>query len=308
MRLYAVDAGIRPVGTLEQESDVEDGRRRIDSEIILEKGERGSWRRRSLGNESRLGQGVEAVLKAFRGSSLAAIIMFTDGVTTAGDDLPKAAREASRAGVPLFLVGVGDAWETPDLEPDRSAGRGHGHGRRPAGFRRPARGARACSRRPVPVILSEKVGGQLIERGRVTVTPDLAGNRVPVTVSHTPLEAGEKTFVLAVPTVAGETDATNNRLERTILVTDSKRVRVLYVEGYPRYDFRFVKVLLERESERSVGGKGIEVKVVLLNAAKGWEGTDRSALGVDALPDPRGTLRLRRGRAGRRGPEATPAR
>ena len=56
------------------------------------------------------------------------------------------------------------------------------------------------------------------------------------------------------------------------------------MEGYPRYDFRFVKVLLERESERSVGGKGIEVKVILLNAAKGWEGTDRSALAVDALP------------------------
>ena len=44
----------------------------------------------TLGMESRLGEGVEAVLKAFRGSSLAAIIMFTDGITTAGDDLPKA--------------------------------------------------------------------------------------------------------------------------------------------------------------------------------------------------------------------------
>ena len=68
------------------------------------------------------------------------------------------------------------------------------------------------------------------------------------------------------------------------IVTDSKRVRVLYVEGHPRYDFRFVKVLLERESERSVGGKGIEVRVILLNASKGWEGTDRSALGIDAFP------------------------
>ena len=103
-------------------------------------------------------------------------------------------------------------------------------------------------------------------------------------MTHTPLEAGEKTYVLVVPTVPGESDATNNRLERTVLVTDSKRVRVLYIEGYPRYDFRFVKVLLERESERSVGGKGIEVKVILLNAAKGWEGTDRTALALDAFP------------------------
>ena len=108
--------------------------------------------------------------------------------------------------MPLYLVGLGDAWETPDLiltdlqaEDTITVGdrlvfdaRLAAHGRVPG--------------EPVPVVLSEKVGGQLIERGRVTVTPDLAGNRVPITVSHTPLEAGEKTFVLAVPTVAGETD------------------------------------------------------------------------------------------------------
>src|SRR4029453_618287 len=111
---YALDIRSRRVGTLEGVGDVEDGRRRIDDQLIVEK-VAGAWRRRTLGNESALGEGVEAVLKTFRGSSLAAIIMFTDGVTTAGDDLPKAAREASRAGVPLFLVGLGDAWETPDL-------------------------------------------------------------------------------------------------------------------------------------------------------------------------------------------------
>jgi len=283
VQIRAVDSGVRPVATLEEERDVETGRRRIDEELIVEK-VGSAWQRRPLGNESRLGEGVGRVLKEFRGSSLAAIIMFTDGVTTAGDDLPKAAREASRAGVPLFLVGLGDAWETPDLiltdlqaEDTITVGdrlvfdaRLAAHGRVPP--------------EPVPVVLSEKVGGQLVERGRVTVTPDPAGNRLPITISHTPLEAGEKTFVLAVPAVTGETDTTNNRIERTILVTDSKRVRVLYIEGYPRYDFRFVKVLLERESERSVGGKGIEVKVILLNAAKGWEGTDRSALAADALP------------------------
>src|SRR5437870_9480534 len=69
-----------------------------------------------LGNESRLGDGVQKILARHRGGSLSGVIVFTDGVTTAGDDLPKAAREAARAGVPLYLVGVGDPWEAPDLE------------------------------------------------------------------------------------------------------------------------------------------------------------------------------------------------
>jgi hypothetical protein len=283
VHIYAVDVGIRLVATMEEASDADASRRRIDEELILERDGSG-WRRRPGGAESRLGDGVEKVLKDFRGRSLAAIVMFTDGVTTAGDDLPKAAREASRAGVPLFLVGVGDSWEVPDLElTDLLAEDTITVGDRLVFDARLAARGRVPAE-PLPVTLFEKVGGQLVERARVTVTPDAAGNRVPVTVSHTPLEAGERTYVLAAPTVTGETDPSNNRLERTVLVTDSKRVRVLYVEGYPRYDFRFVKVLLERESERSVGGKGVEVKVVLLNAARRWEETDRTAIALEAFP------------------------
>ena len=264
VHIYTVDTTTRPIASLDQPSDAEEGRAALG-------------KLKAEGEGSHLGEGVEAVLKAFRGGSLAAVIMFTDGVTTAGDDLPKAAREASRAGVPLFLVGIGDAWEVPDLElTDLQAEDTITVGDRLVfDARLAARGQVPGD--PLPIILYEKVNGQLVERGRQTVTPDTGGGRVPVAVSHTPLEPGEKTFVLVAPTIAGETDITNNRLERTVLVTDSKRVRVLYIEGYPRYDFRFAKVLLERESERSVGGKGIEVKVVLLDAAKGWEGTDRSA-------------------------------
>ncbi len=269
VHIYAVDSGTRPVASMEQPTELEEGRAAL-------------LKLTPTGDSSKLGEGVEAVLKAFRGGSLAAIIMFTDGVTTAGDDLPKAARSAAAAGVPLYLVGVGDAWERPDLElTDLQAEdtitvgdrlvfdlRLVAHGQIPPG--------------PVTVTLTEK--GQPPEKARratATVTPDPSGNRVPITLAHTPMEPGEKTFVIEVPAVEGETDKTNNRIERTVLVTDSKRVRVLYIESYPRYDFRFAKVLLERESDRSVGGKGAEVKVVLLGASKGWETTDRSAYQID---------------------------
>ena len=43
-------------------------------------------------------------------------------------------------------------------------------------------------------------------------------------------------------------------------------------------NFRFAKVLLERESGRAAENKGIEVRVVLLGASSGWPETDRSAL------------------------------
>ncbi len=268
VHIYTVDTSTSPVCSLDQPSEAAEGRAAVN-------------KLKAEGESSHLGEGVEAVLKAFQGSSLAAIVMLTDGVTTAGDDLPKAAREASRAGVPLYLVGIGDVWEKPDLElMDLQAEDTITVGDRLVfDARLAARGQVPTD--PLPIILYERVGGQLVERGRTTVTPNTAGIPVAVTVAHTPSEAGEKTFVLVAPTVPGESDVSNNQLERTVLVTEARRLRVLYVEGYPRYDFRFVKVLLERESERSLGGKGVEIEVVLLDATKGWAEIDRSAFRGD---------------------------
>jgi hypothetical protein len=266
--IFAIDSTAKSIGRLEDPADIQDGR---SSLLQLT----------PTGESSRLGDGVEEVLKAYRGGSLAAIIMFTDGVTTDGDSLPVAAREASRAGVPLLLVGIGDTWEIPDLElTDLQAEDTITVGDRLVFDARLVSHGQVPSE-PLPIVLYEKVAGQLIERGRTTATPETTGSRVPITISHTPLEAGDKTFVIAAPTIPGETNTANNRIERTVHVTESKRVRVLYVEGYPRYDFRFVKVMLERESERSLGGKGIEVEVILLNSSKGWPETDRSAFRGD---------------------------
>jgi hypothetical protein len=268
VHIYTIDSALRPITSLNEPADAESGRAAI-------------MKLTAQGDSSRLGEGVERVLQAFQGGSLAAIIMMTDGVTTAGDDLPKAAREASRAGVPLFLIGVGDAWETPDLElTDLQAEDTVTVGDRLVfEARLLSRGQTPTD--PLPIVLYEKVHGQLVERGRSVVTPNSSGAPVPVTIAYSPMEPGEKTFVLVAPTVAGEVDTANNKLERTVLVTDAKRLRVLYIEGYPRYDFRFVKVLLERESERSAGGKGVQLEVLLLDAAMGWAETDRSAFRGD---------------------------
>ena len=50
------------------------------------------------GEASRLGDGVNQVLKEFRGGSLNAVVGFTDGVTTAGEELSAAGRAAGPGG------------------------------------------------------------------------------------------------------------------------------------------------------------------------------------------------------------------
>jgi uncharacterized membrane protein len=67
-------------------------------------------------------------------------------------------------------------------------------------------------------------------------------------------------------------------MERVIVVTETKRLRVLLIDGYPRYEFRFVKDLLERESDAVRGNKSIELNTIQLSAAKEYALQDRSAL------------------------------
>ncbi|HUR55087.1 MAG TPA: vWA domain-containing protein, partial [Gemmataceae bacterium] len=263
--IFAVDSQSRQLADLDDPRDLDKAREVISN-------------LRPDGASSKLGDGVQAVLKSFRGSSLAALIMFTDGVTTSGDDLPKAAREASRAGVPLFLVGVGDTREVPDLgltaiQVEDVVTRGD---RLMFAGRLTARGQ--LPNAPVPVVLYERQGEKLVERGRTSVTPNPSAGFTEFKITHTPMEAGEKQFVIEVAAAPGEVETGNNKVERTVVVTETKRIRVLYVEGETRYDFRYVKVLLERESDRVAGNKSIELKTVLLSAAKGWSEIDRSAL------------------------------
>ena len=229
------------------------------------------------GQESKQGEAVKAVLKSFRGGALCAIVMFTDGVVTAGDDLTRAAREAARSSVPLYLVGLGESYDPPDLalsdlKSDDVVIKGD---QLVFDLRLTAQGPRPPT--SVPVILSEKQGERLIERARQTVTVDTTGKPVPVRLTHIATEVGEKTYVVEVPVQPGETETLNNRIERVVLVTESKRLKVLFVDGQPRYEYRFVKSLLEREIEESRGGRPVELDVLLLDASAGHWQSDRSA-------------------------------
>jgi len=229
------------------------------------------------GEQSRQGNAVKAVLKAFRGGALSSIILLSDGVVTDGDDLASAGREAARSSVPLYIVGLGQSYEPPDLQlsdlkSDDVVIKGD---QLVFDFRATALGPNPPT--TVPVILSERTGDRTVELARTTVSLDRGGKPVPVRLTHAPTEVGEKTYVIEVPVQPGEVETLNNRLERVVLVTESKRLKVLFVEGQPRYEYRFVKSLLERETEEVRGSRAVELDVVLLDASSGHWQSDKSA-------------------------------
>lgn len=233
---------------------------------------------RATGETSQLGGAVRAVLNDFRGGSLGAIILLSDGVVTEGEGLASSARHAARADVPLFLVGVGDAHEPRDLVLHDLAAEDSVNVRDRLVFqvRVTARGNLAA--KSVPVTLWEKKGTELkpLDSKDAVLEP---GKPVQVKLTHSPTESGDKTYVITVPEQPDETDRTNNRIERQVHVADAKPVRVLYIEGYPRYEFRFIKTLLEREMATARGSKSLFLRVLLCDADKDYPTQDKSAVG-----------------------------
>jgi hypothetical protein len=229
----------------------------------------------SANDSSQLGAAVRQVLNDFRGSSLAAVVMLTDGVTTEGEDLVKASKYASQMGVPLFFVGLGDAHETRDvylhdLQCEDSV---YVNDRLVFDLRLTGQGYTDLT---VPVELREKGKDKVLDRQMVKVDPN--GKPVKVRLVHKPTEPGEKLYELRAGEQEDEVDKENNRLEKAVYVRESKLIKVLYVEGYRRYEYHYVKTLLERESDRSRGNKSIDLKVYLAEADPDYAVQDRSAL------------------------------
>jgi hypothetical protein len=233
-------------------------------------------RAEAANDSSQLGMAARQVLNDFRGSSLAAVIMLTDGVTTEGEDLVKVSKYARQMGVPLFFVGIGDAQETRDLylhdltAPDSA----YVNDRLIFSVNVTAQGFHQPT--TVPITLREKGKNKPLDQK--TVAFDGTKKTVKVILKHQPTEPGEKTYILDVPGQEEEVNTENNRLQRAVFVHESRQIKVLYVEGYRRWEYHYLKTLLERESNRIKGNKSIDLKVLLLDADGEFASQDRSAI------------------------------
>jgi hypothetical protein len=254
LRLYAASSSMRLIGEYNGASDLEEARR----QILDLKAERA---------ESRLGQGLRDVLNDLSGVPPTAIIYFTDGITTDGETLSDAANYAARKRVPVYAIGLGDSRPVRDLE------------------------LRDLLVDDVVFVddvvnFEAKLSARGIDGGRATVRlrdrdrdlvlatqqVDIPADDQPVAVrlQHRPREVGDVTFVIEVDPVEREFQTRNNSLERRVSVREEK-LRVLFVESYPRFEYRFLKHLLERDPS-------IELHVLLLEADLEYAEMDRTAI------------------------------
>ncbi len=221
------------------------------------------------GAETRPAEAVRHVLGELRGTPPAGLVIFTDGIASEGDQdkLSTIADLVRRRGIPLFVVPVGsDAVgrdvELMDVEIDEIAFKGDpiaiaGRIRTPG-----------ISSGKIPVVIQRDGGPAPLTT--VEVTPRADGQPVRFETTVTLQEAGEYDFTIEVPLQPEELDKTNNRQRRHVSVRE-ERLKVLLIEGAPRYEFRYLKQWLERDTS-------VELKTLLADADPEYAEEDRTAI------------------------------
>lgn len=251
------------------------------------------WSLEPHSNDSRLGTALKEVINHYRGSSLSSVVMFTDGVTTRDETVAQVADYAAGNNVSLYFIGIGDQQQLRDLRLHDLQCEDTIYIGDNAIFEARLTGE-GYKDLVVPIVLrvrdaKDKDGkGKEVAREMVKVDPN--GKSVKIRLRDQPKSVGRKTYSLEVELPKTDKDKNekpippaNLRLERTIDVIDTKLIKVLYVEGQPRYEFRYIKFLMEREMvDTKKKKKSIDLTVLLLDADPDWAAKDRKDdLGVD---------------------------
>ncbi|MBL8860511.1 MAG: hypothetical protein JNK02_00730 [Planctomycetes bacterium] len=240
------------------------------------------------GRATHLGDALAGALAMHRGRHVTDVVIFSDGRGNGGLPVLEAARVAAAAGIPVHTVVVGDARpeknlivelaEAPTsvLEGDEVA----------IAVRVVGRGLESGAR--VRVVLEELPAGGGAPRPLVEEDA-LAGEegaRVVLVAPPEALEPGatERRFRVRVPPRQDESLRDDNQLDVSVHVAPEK-VRVLYVDGYPRWEYRYLKNLLLRADAN------LEVQCFLLSATPDFvQESSRALPPLQVLPTARKDL------------------
>jgi hypothetical protein len=220
----------------------------------------------ATGDQTLLATALEQALERAGGRPVSAIVLLTDGRTTDPPDQALLRRMADE-GVPVFAVALGADEPIGDLavvqtkEPRRAFARDLVPVEAVVERRGPAAG-RAAVVELVDTSTGAVLDSATLEPGSGSA-PSMPG-RDRVTLVGRPGAAGEAVWEVRVRSTAGGDDLVPGNNARSLPITLVDRpLRVLYVEGYPRWEYRYLKNLMQREGT-------IQSAVMLLSADRNF--------------------------------------
>lgn len=222
------------------------------------------------GEATAVGDAMLTALNDLRHRNLSALVVVSDGQSNRGRDPDEVARAAASEGIPVYAVGVGNPAEprnvailgvaAPDvaLVGDLVAVE-------------VTLAAQGYEGEPGELVVKDRDTGAEFASTKFAISG--RGSQQTETVYFKPEKEGEFALEISVPVRPGEQFSDDNRRIHFLRV-QPEVIRVLYVEGRPRWEYRYLKNLLLR-------AKNFRVQCLLTSASGHF--IQESTEGVPAL-------------------------
>ena len=196
-----------------------------------------------------LGDAVRELLTRKRGQPVAGIFLSTDGASNTGSDALEAARLARQEGVPLYIYGVGITSPRDIIVGNLFTQEvAFVKDELPVTVRVRGQGLRGQTGK---IVLH--LGEEVVASKDLTFEND---DEMTVALPFTPKTMGEYELRASIDPRDDEAVKDNNSTSQRLKVIDSK-IKVLYVESAPRWEFRYLQSVLLRD-------RRLEVKCFLM--------------------------------------------
>ncbi|MGC4032740.1 MAG: hypothetical protein QM754_13615 [Tepidisphaeraceae bacterium] len=215
----------------------------------------------ATGGNTQVATSVRTILRDLQGQRLAGVVVLTDGRDMPQQSLAAAIDEVKDYGAPVYAVPVGSDGPPRNVEVQSVSVEDAVFAGEIANVKASIK-AVGMNGQPVVVRLKDKATGKPIidAEGKPVERVFTPENDAPgdVELLFTPKDAGTLNLVVEVEPQNGEIDSDDNVREVVVSVMDAK-INVLYVDGYPRWDYRYLKTEMIRD-------KTVNISCLLLSA------------------------------------------
>lgn len=191
-------------------------------------------------SSTRIGEALDTVTQMAASTPMAAVVLVTDGADTANTLNEVALARLAAAGIPVHTVGVGPEQPENDLEIEQLAV--------PA-----ATMANATVRATVSIRHQNQRTGRVRvhSEGKLIATEEVKFSDKPglttVSIEFPAGDAGVRDLTVSVDPAKGETQLLNNE-RRAVMEVDGRRRAALYIEGEPRWEYKFIRRAVEGDA------------------------------------------------------------
>lgn len=257
IRLYRFDGDAQPLGEFHQSKDLQPGK--VDRSDALTMA---LSRLTPQGHRTQVIRSIQTVIDDLQGRRLAGVVVLTDGRQTPREPIATAMEKLKSHGVKIFPIPVGTEQAPRNIEVQTVSVQDSAFKGDIVNVKATVRGTGFEAGHPVKLLLKDKKTGLPLLRADGTPAQEsviLPNDRpVEAELQFKPTQVGTLDVIVEAENEPGELDDEDNLRLAQVAVLDAK-IAVLYVDGYPRWDYRYIKNEMIRD-------KTVDISCLLTSA------------------------------------------